>query len=73
MHGVRSKLHELNAIIDELKHPFDPKVFPMLQEIAVSDFRPPAKGKQTSVTSLPSMLPSGFHIFFGKSTMIKRS
>jgi hypothetical protein len=46
---ARAKLAELNAIIDELKIPFDAHTFPGIDLFELSEYRAPAEGRQTSV------------------------
>jgi hypothetical protein len=56
-HGVvkvtavaRSKVEELNSLIDNLKLPFDAGTFPGIGQVTLTNWRPPAEGRQTVVS-----------------------
>ncbi len=46
---AKSKVLELNELLDDLKRPFDPDTFPHIKDVVLSNFKEPSTGHQTSV------------------------
>lgn len=49
----RKAYAELREILDALRRPFAPDEFPHVRDVRVSDYRPPAEGRQTLVALMP--------------------